>query len=101
MSNTIGAFAKEKITEIIEFCKDAEAQRDRSKVKTAYEQRKERFDFIADNIGEGYIKGILKNHIQQLEELIGQEDVYENRIRRLKGQIDELEKLKNAKNTVS
>jgi len=101
MSNTIGAFAKEKITEIIEFCKDAEAQRNRSKVKTAYEQRKERFNFIADNIGEGYIKGILKNHIQQLEELIGQEDVYENRIRRLKGQIDELEKLQNAKNTVS
>jgi len=95
MSDTIGAFAKEKITEIIEFCRKAETSTDLAKLKEEYEPKRRVFNFVLNNIGEGYIKGVLKNHLLQLEELLGA-DVLQLRIDRLKDEIEELETLRNA-----
>ena len=44
---------------------------------------KKEFYFIRDNIGEEYIKGVITNHIEFIEEILGDESFKEKRKKEL------------------
>jgi predicted ATPase len=72
MESTIGAFALEKIREIIEFHYEIRIA-DTSKIELLtieYYEKKEYYNFIVQNIGEELIKGVLENHIEFIEDNI-------------------------------
>lgn len=70
MESTSGEFAINKVKEIVDFyyiVKQSNLQ-DLNYLKEKYNEKKYEFRFISENIGEDVIRGILKNHIQFIEE---------------------------------
>jgi len=61
LEETMGAFAKSKVTEFLEFEKYNEDN------KTQYKERREEFANLIDLIGENVIRQILKNHLEDLD----------------------------------
>ncbi|SEM67882.1 ABC transporter [Chryseobacterium taichungense] len=61
LEETMGAFAKSKVTDFLEFEKYNEDN------KTQYKERREEFANLIDLIGENVIRQILKNHLEDLD----------------------------------
>ncbi len=71
LSSSIGEFAKNKINEIIAFyikVKNARNTKELLSLKKEYENLKELYTKILDNIGEDVIQGLMKNHIEFIDE---------------------------------
>ncbi|HCY80610.1 MAG TPA: hypothetical protein DHV22_02885 [Xanthomarina gelatinilytica] len=76
MDSTTGAFAEDKIREIVEFHYRVKLADDTELdiLRKEYTQKMEYFNFIVENIGEDLIKGVLENHIEFIEENILYDD---------------------------
>jgi hypothetical protein len=71
LSSSIGEFAKNKINEIIAFylrVKNARIPKELLSLQREYENLKELYAKILDNIGEDVVYGLIKNHIEFIEE---------------------------------
>lgn len=70
MDSTTGAFAENKIREIVEFHYKVKSanEKDIGLLREEYFSKKQYFNFIAENIGEDLIKGVLENHIEFIED---------------------------------
>src|SRR5690606_6035851 len=73
MANTLGELAVLEAKSIIKFHSEVmEADQDqRIKLKAQYQQLKSRFAFVCENLGEEYLKGVIENHVDKIEELLG------------------------------
>ena len=79
MNSTKGQFAESKITEIIEFCKKVEGCRDENELKElqgSYLEKKQGFKIILSIIGEDYIRQILENNINEVEQKLFSEQEF-------------------------
>lgn len=70
LSASIGEFSRQKINEIIGFYSDFRNsdKKDLEKFKRQFNEKRENYKTIVDNIGEEFIKGILQNNMEYLEE---------------------------------
>lgn len=90
-NGTIGQFASEKMKEVVNFHKKLTTNKITKEIRESYELKREYFSNIINNIGEDVIKGILKNHIDDIEvKLYGLEKSNEKRIEDLKAEIKRL-----------
>jgi hypothetical protein len=100
MKDTIGEFARRKISELLKFCQSVINTREDSleTIRKEYETKRDEFNFICDNIGEGYVKGIVRNHLTQVDRILDKDRLLTSRIDRLNKEIKELEIIRDAKN---
>jgi energy-coupling factor transporter ATP-binding protein EcfA2 len=99
IKNTIGDFALDKINDVVEFYNKVN-NIDISKIeelKSLYQVKQKEFNFIANNIGENYIGGILKNNINFIEKKLGFYDI-EKEIQEKEKELNLLKRRKNVKN---
>jgi predicted ATPase len=99
LDNTIGEFALQKIKEIILFYeKVVKSKSDMlQELISEYVNLKVRFEFIVDSVGEKYIKGVLKNHLEVIEEKLGITSHIESKIKALEFELSKLKSMKNDK----
>ncbi len=97
MRNTIGDYALKKINEIISFHKMVSVIEDEKvdNLKTEYDKIKSEFRFIVENLGEEYIKKILENHLEKIEEKVNDNSFLNTKIHFFE---KEIAKLKNKLN---
>jgi hypothetical protein len=98
----MGEFAKEKIQSIINYHEELlkkeltknENKKQRDKEKAIYEkEHKSEFWKIQSIIGDDYLKQVIKNHLIEIEKIVlGNDEAKEEEIKRLKAQIELLEK---------
>lgn len=96
-NKTMGEFALSKIREIIEFYNDTTNKKeDFDDLKNKYITNKGLYRYLQENIGEKYISGILKNHLQELDQLfdIPNESEIDRKIAEYKQEIERLENQK-------
>ncbi len=90
----MGEFALQKIQSIVTFYNDVKNgeknKKEYDKVKKEYDKVKNEFHFIRDNIGEEYIKGVITNHIESIEERLKDESFKKRRIKQLNEKLKEL-----------
>lgn len=98
----MGEFAKDKIQSIIDYHEELlkkeltkeenESQRDIE--KEIYEkEHKTKFWQIQSIIGDDYLKQIIKNHLIEIEKIVlGNDEAKKEEVKRLKAQIELLEK---------
>lgn len=95
MKDTLGEFASEKIKEIVNFYYELVDNQSENLSKQFYEDykhnKRNRFHFITENIGDDVIKGILENHIEFIENKLFNKSYKEIRIEKLKKEIEKLE----------
>jgi len=72
----MGEFAKGKINEIVKFYNDV---KEGNKTEKKYDEVRKEFYFIRDNIGEKYLQGIITNHIEFIEETLGDKSFKEKK----------------------
>jgi predicted ATPase len=84
----MGEFALSKIQSIVDFYGNV---KNGKKKQLDYDKVKKEFYFIRDNIGEEYIKGVITNHIEFIEEKLGDKSFKEKRIMELKKELAKLE----------
>ena len=94
----MGEFAKGKINEIIEFHKEVEEENKKEKpnfntLKERYKKVKTKFWDIQSIIGEDYLQQVVKNHLRDIESLLGYKEAREEEIKRLRDEADRLESL--------
>jgi len=94
----MGEFAKGKINEIIDFHKEVEKEDKKEKsnfaiLKVEYEKVKIKFWDIQSIIGEEYLKQVIKNHLRDIESLLGYKEARKEEIKRLRAEADRLEKM--------
>ena len=98
----MGEFAKDKINSIISYHEELlkkeltkeenKKQRDEEKEKYKNEY-KTKFKQIQSIIGDDYLKQVVKNHLVEIEKIVlGNDEAKEEEIKRLKAQIELLEK---------
>jgi predicted ATP-binding protein involved in virulence len=69
LSNSIGDFSKSKIDEILDFYSTVRSSTDNFvSLKELFNHKKEYYYLIVENIGEDFIRGILSNHLNFLNE---------------------------------
>ncbi|MDD2905690.1 MAG: hypothetical protein PHC74_05280 [Sulfurimonas sp.] len=93
MQNSIGEFALETIKEIVNFY-DAVIRTDKTKIlslQEKYQEKKQRFHFIQNSIGEKYISNIIQNHIDEIENKLVENDFRTQRIKALRDELAKLE----------
>ena len=97
MRNTIGAFAKEKIVEIVDFYNDVSKAKvgEHPRLKKQFELFKEQFQFVANSIGDTVIQNIIQNNLTEIESILYKIDPVELRKKHLREELKRLEK--NAK----
>jgi translation elongation factor EF-G len=107
----MGEFAKNKIEEIKKFydfiqkfkLKINEKEKIKERVKKYYLNKKERFNHIQSIIGEPFLQTIIKNYLDEFEQILDIENYKSNKKQELLKQFSEkeleefLESLKNAK----
>ncbi|WP_394773524.1 hypothetical protein, partial [Flavobacterium sp.] len=73
MESTKGAFAVFKIGEILKFCQEVKIANGEDKLSLIERYNKGKFNYskIIEMIGEDYITRILKNHIDEIEDILG------------------------------
>lgn len=89
IDNSMGKFAQEKINEIIKFYgKVINSTNDSfEELKKEYSARKDKFYFILEHIGEDYISGVVKSHIEEIELKLNENNFKETRIKQLKEEL--------------
>lgn len=73
MDSTIGEYAGSKIERIIDFyylIRRQKNSKELEKYQELYSILQDEFYFIAENVGEDVISGLLKNHIEYIEEFL-------------------------------
>jgi len=98
----MGEFAKEKIQSIIKYHEEIlvkeltkeENKKQREEEKEIYEKEyKTQFWQIQSIIGDNYLKQVIKNHLIEIEKIVlGNDEAKKEEIKRLKAQIELLEK---------
>lgn len=98
----MGEFAKEKIQSIINYHEELlkkeltknENKKQRDEEKEIYEKEyKTKFWQIQSIIGDDYLKQVIKNHLVEIEKIVlGNDEAKKEEIKRLKAQIELLEK---------
>jgi hypothetical protein len=98
----MGEFAKEKIQSIINYHEELlkkeltknENKKQRDKEKAIYEkEHKSEFWKIQSIIGDDYLKQVIKNHLIEIEKIVlGNDEAKKEEVKRLKAQIELLEK---------
>ncbi len=95
MEHSIGEFALSKIKEIVDFhynvMQKVSDKKSLTKFQKKYKNIKEQFHFIQKHIGEEYIQGILKNHIDDIEKRLQKNNFKKQRIQELKDELKQLE----------
>lgn len=98
MENTLGAFALKQVKEIIDFYNkviNTGAGKKKEELRIKYDEFKKRFRYIAENLGEGYIRNLLKNHISEIEERLGDKSFIEAQVKKLREEMKRLESKMN------
>ncbi|MCG2612771.1 AAA family ATPase [Terrimonas sp. NA20] len=92
MDHTLGEYALKKINQIVDFHKKVSLAKlsELDDLKFQYEQHRNTFSFIIDNLGEEYIRKVLENHIEEIEAKLSDKRFIQNKIRLLKSEIDNL-----------
>ncbi|WP_151950400.1 ATP-binding protein [Aliarcobacter butzleri] len=90
----MGEFAKDKIQLIIKYHEDIEKKEIIEADKIEYKTKKQKeFWQIQSIIGDDYLKQVIKNHLIEIEKIVlGNHEAKEEEIKRLKAQIELLEK---------
>ncbi len=90
----MGEFAKNKIQSIIKYHEDIEKKEILQADKIEYKTKKQKeFWQIQSIIGDDYLKQVIKNHLIEIEKIVlGNDEAKEEEIKRLKAQIELLEK---------
>ena len=90
----MGEFAKDKIKSIIKYHEDIEKKEILEADKIEYKTKKQKeFWQIQSIIGDDYLKQVIKNHLIEIEKIVlGNDEAKEEEIKRLKAQIELLEK---------
>jgi hypothetical protein len=94
MKSSMGDFASKQINEIIDIHNKVvnSSEGEVEVLKTTYAKVKDKFYFIQEHIGEEYISGILKSHIEDIEAILKEENFKQKRINQLKAELELLEK---------
>ncbi len=89
VKGVMGKFVQEKINEIIEFYgKVINSTNDNfEELKKEYSAKKDKFYFISEYIGEDYINGVIKSHIEEIELKLNENNFKEKRIRQLEAEL--------------
>gem|GEM_PF-303542 len=91
MESSIGDFSLIKIREIVDFhYKVMNTNQDMNELIESYDLKKNEFYFVQNNIGEDYIRNILMNHIEDIEEKLHHNEFKEKQIKLLEEQISNL-----------
>lgn len=99
----MGEFAKEKIQSIIKYHEELlkkeltknENKKQRGEEKEIYEKEyKTKFWQIQSIIGDDYLKQVIKNHLVEIEKILYDEYLIDKEIKKLKDEIERLERLK-------
>ena len=94
----MGEFAKGKINEIIGFHKKVKEENNNEHpvwdiLKEEYRVLKTKYWQTQSNIGEDYLKQVIKNHLVDIERiLLGVDGAREEEIKRLREEVNRLEK---------
>jgi ABC-type multidrug transport system ATPase subunit len=90
----MGEFAKDKIQSIIKYHEDIEKKEIIEADKMEYKTKKQKeFWQIQSIIGDDYLKQVIKNHLIEIEKIVlGNDEAKQEEIKRLKTQIELLEK---------
>ncbi|MCT7547977.1 ATP-binding protein [Aliarcobacter butzleri] len=90
----MGEFAKDKIQSIIKYHEDIEKKEILEADKVEYKTKKQKeFWQIQSIIGDDYLKQVIKNHLVEIEKIVlGNDEAKKEEIKRLKAQIELLEK---------
>ena len=90
----MGEFAKDKIQSIIKYHEDIEKKEILETDTIEYKTKKQKeFWQIQSIIGDDYLKQVIKNHLVEIEKIVlGNDEAKEEEIKRLKAQIELLEK---------
>ena len=97
MKHSIGAFAEEKIREIISIYSGLTDNNEENLsgrldiFRSKYTNNRELYRFVHESIADEYIKGVVWNHIRVIEEELGIGDDIEREINMLKDKIKSLE----------
>ncbi|MBK8808649.1 MAG: hypothetical protein IPO21_19250 [Bacteroidales bacterium] len=96
LSNTIGEYALNQIRDIIDFHTSVMNADKVSKINLlkVYNDNKKRYNYLVDNIGEDYISGILKNHINDIETSLYGDQYKEVKIKELELEIERIKEMK-------
>lgn len=100
LNNTIGEFALLQIREVLDFYKKFTESQNIRELQEEYEEQKNKFKLIVRNIGEKYIKGILKDHLDEIQKSFNKLNdensiVLDQEIKFLTNRLKELEEKKN------
>ena len=92
MNTSMGDFALKQIDDIIEFHNEVinTSANMIDSLKAKYEKIKDKLHFIQERIGEDYISGILKNHIEEIEIRLNVGDFKQRRIDQLEAELNTL-----------
>lgn len=90
----MGEFAKEKIQSIIKYHENIEKKEVLEADKVEYKTKKQKeFWQIQSIIGDDYLKQVIKNHLVEIEKIVlGNDEAKKEEVKRLKAQIELLEK---------
>ena len=90
----MGEFAKDKIQSIIKYHENIGKKEISEAEKVEYKTKKQKeFWQIQSIIGDDYLKQVIKNHLIEIEKIVlGNDEAKEEEIKRLKAQIELLEK---------
>jgi superfamily II DNA or RNA helicase len=101
MDSSIGKFAEETIRTIVKFHSKVINDDDISSLKEEYLSLSERFEYIHEIISDGYIKGVVYNHLSEIKNKLNLEldkDCIELEIAQLEKKLKDLKGKKNASN---
>jgi hypothetical protein len=90
----MGEFAKEKIQSVIKYHEDIDKKEIIEADKIEYKTNKQKeFWQIQSIIGDDYLKQVIKNHLIEIEKIVlGNDEAKKEEVKRLKAQIELLEK---------
>ena len=102
MNDSSGEFSLKKIKQIVDFhykvMQNNENQEGLDILKKKYINKKEEFYFIQEHIGEEYITGIIKNHIEDIERKLNHKNFRTKRIEDLESELAHLKGNLNVEN---
>lgn len=96
MESTIGKYAEEKIRQIIELYN--QYKNDSPSWRTAYEEKKDYFQFVLNQVGEDYLRKMLNNMLLEMDERSQNKSYIEQLIKQKEQEITSLKSRLNDKN---
>jgi energy-coupling factor transporter ATP-binding protein EcfA2 len=99
MDHTVGEFARKRIENILEFCKvfgKPPKKAQNQKQKTAMRRGLQEHKKVIRMIGENYIRGIMENHLEEVEKNWFPASYRQSRINRLREELKREEELQTA-----